>query len=358
MADRKKLPIQTSEEDSLNGLLLESLMTHSTDAIVITDSNDKIFHWNRAAESLFGIPAEEAFGKSIALILPLQMVSKLRNADNDISNVEVAALDGTPLPLYVKFGEAVDSEKTLVAFTYVFHDLRERVRQEESIKQKIRALEAFSYSVSHDLRAPLRRIINYADILEEDHLPALNEEVQRIISRMSKNAQKMSDLIEDLLTFSRVGQQTLEKITINLEALTKNVVDEQQNSPEGARVNFVIQKLPACEGDPTLLKQVIENLVTNAIKYSARTESPSVEIGCISGKDENTYFVKDNGIGFDMQYSQKLFNVFQRLHNPSDFEGTGIGLAIVQQIISRHGGTVRAEAKVNEGATFYFSLPK
>lgn len=358
MADQKKLPIHTPEEDGLNALLLESLMTHSADAIVITDSENRILDWNPSAETLFGYSSDEILGKSIELIIPLTTITELRNADKKIHKIDGKSIDGAPIEMSVKFGEAIDSEKNLVALTYIFHDLRERTIQEESIRQKIRALEAFSYSVSHDLRAPLRRIINYAEILEEDHLASLNEEVQRIISRMSKNAQKMSDLIDDLLAFSRVGQQSLQKINVNMEGLVKNVIDEHKNSPEGNRVNFSVERLASSEGDPTLLKQVFENLISNAIKYSAPRENPSVEVGCIHGKDETTYFVKDNGVGFDMQYAKKLFNVFQRLHNPSDFEGTGIGLAIVQQIVSRHGGTVRAESKIDEGSTFYFSLPK
>jgi PAS domain S-box-containing protein len=357
MADQKNLPIQTHEEDGLNGLLFESLMAHSADAIVVTDPVNKILQWNASAESLFGYPADFVIGKPIELIVPSATVTELRNANEKPQWMEFQSIDGTLIPMSVKAGEAIDAEKNLVALTYIFHDLRESVKQEELIRQKIRALESFSYSVSHDLRAPLRRIINYAEILEEDHLPALNEEVQRIISRMSKNAHRMSELIDDLLAFSRIGQHSVQKILVNMTALVKAVVAEHQSAPEGARVTFHISELAPSEGDPTLLKQVLENLISNAIKYSGPKEQPVVTVGSSQGKDETTYFVKDNGIGFDMQYSQKLFNVFQRLHNPADFEGTGIGLAIVQQIISRHGGTVRAEAKIDDGATFYFSLP-
>jgi PAS domain S-box-containing protein len=358
MADQKKLPIESSEGELQKAVLLESLMIHSADAIVITDAENKILHWNPSSEILFGYQSDEVVGKSMELILPLTTITELRNAEKKLEKIEGKSIDGSPIPMSVKFGEAIDPEKNLLALTYIFHDLRERTLQDESIKQKIRALEAFSYSVSHDLRAPLRRIINYAEILEEDHLPSLNEEVQRIVARMSKNAQKMSDLIDDLLTFSRVGQQAPEKIQVNMEALVRNVIEEHKNSPEGGRVNFLIGRLEPSEGDPTLLKQVFENLLSNAIKYSAPKQNPSVEVGCIQGRNETTYFVKDNGVGFDMEYAPKLFNVFQRLHNPSDFEGTGIGLAIVQQIITRHGGTVRAEAKIDAGATFFFSLPK
>jgi PAS domain S-box-containing protein len=358
MADQRKLPISTPEQDGLSGLLLENLLANSADAIVVTDVENKIVHWSASAEALFGYPAEKIIGKSILVLLPETTISEVRTTNSRNDDITGISAEGSPLTMSLKVSEVIDSENNLVALTYIFHDLRERLRQEESIQQQIRALEAFSYSVSHDLRAPLRRIINYAEILAEDHASSLNDEVQRLISRMSKNAQKMSELINDLLAFSRVGQHALQKIGVNMNGLIKSVVDEQRNTAEGARVTFEIERVESSEGDPTLLKQVFENLISNAIKYSTPKQNPFVKIGCIPGKDEITYYVKDNGVGFDMQYSPKLFNVFQRLHNPSDFEGTGIGLAIVQQIISRHGGTVHADAIVNEGATFSFTLPK
>lgn len=358
MADQRKLPTETPERDGLNGLLFESIMNQSIDAIVITDPENKILHWSASANTLFGYAADEVVGKSVDLLLAHGVIHELRNGTKNQMPVEGKTRTGASIPLAVNFAETIDSDNNLAGLTYIFHDLREKARQEESMAHKVRALESFSYSVSHDLRAPLRRIVNYAEILQEDHLASMGEEVQRIISRMAKNAERMSELIDDLLTFSRVGQHTLQKSIVNVEALVKNVIEPFQKSADNVHPDFRIARLDPCEADPVLLKQALENLISNAVKFSRAKEHPTIDIGCIRGKDETTYFVKDNGVGFDMQYSTKLFNVFQRLHNPADFEGTGIGLAIVHQIISRHGGRVWAEGSVDEGATFYFTLPK
>ncbi|HEY0651849.1 MAG TPA: ATP-binding protein [Chryseosolibacter sp.] len=358
MADQRKLPIHTPEQDGLTDLLFGSMMAQSIDAVVITTPENKISHWSASAELLFGYTAEHIIGKPIDVVVPLAALRELRNGTKNTGTIEVTSAAAEPITVSANFREVVDADQNLLAVTYIFRDLREQLKKDESVKQKGRALESFSYSVSHDLRAPLRRIINYAEILQEDHFASLDEEVQRIVSRMAKNSERMSELIDGLLLYSRVGQHPLQKSLVNVDALVRNIVAEFKNTVDGPRVTFHVSRLESCEADPVLLRQGFEQLISNAVKYSRPNEKPVIEIGCLPGKNETTYFVKDNGVGFDMQYAGKLFTVFQRLHNPADFEGTGVGLAIVHQIAARHGGTVRAEGKVDEGATFYFSLPK
>lgn len=358
MSEQKSSPVNFSGNQSRNGLLLESVMNHASEAIVLTNSADEITAWNSAAEILFGYNALEAIGQSITLVVDRDSLLKVRTVSNKTDQISGRHVDGKSIPVSMRFDEVVDGDKNLLAFCYFFGDQRENAKQHETIKEKERAVESFMYSVSHDLRAPLRRIVNYAEILQEDHLPLLDEEVKRLVTRMAKNAAKMSELIEDLLSYSRVSQQLIKKSMVNVDALVTNLVTDLKTSSDLARISFNIKAMTPCEADPAMLKRVFENLLSNAIKFTKTKETAIVEIGSEPGKDSTNYYVKDNGVGFDLQYAYKLFNIFQRLHNPAEYEGTGIGLAIVQQIISRHGGNVWAEGKANEGAVFYFSLPK
>jgi PAS domain S-box-containing protein len=218
-------------------------------------------------------------------------------------------------------------------------------------------LESFSYSVSHDLRAPLRSINGYAQMIQEDHPLACDDEAKRMLNVIRNNAKKMGVLIDDLLAFSRMGRKELAMLPINFNKLVEPIIAEGIiNAPANTRIT--VRPLHNTQGDPALLSQVYINLISNAIKYSAKKDIPDIEIGSEEKEDEYVYYVKDHGAGFDMQYAHKLFGVFQRLHSNEEFEGTGVGLAIVQRIIVKHGGKVWAEGKLGEGATFYFSLPK
>jgi signal transduction histidine kinase len=218
-------------------------------------------------------------------------------------------------------------------------------------------LEAFSYSVSHDLRAPLRAIDGFSRILLEDYSASLNEDGNRVLEVVRQNAQHMGQLIDDLLAFSRLGRKAVELSPIDMTELAQSALEDVSASDSASAHNVNIAAIPPAEGDRTLIRQVFINLLSNATKYSRLKEQPFVEIGGRTHNGNNIYYVKDNGAGFDMKYANKLFGVFQRLHGPEEFEGTGVGLAIVQRIIHRHGGKVWAEGKINEGATFYFTLP-
>jgi len=217
-------------------------------------------------------------------------------------------------------------------------------------------LESFSYSVAHDLRAPLRAMDGFSRMAIEDFAPALPEEGQRYLHLIRDNAQQMGRLIDDLLTFSRLGRQAVNRQPVKTAALVRQVIADLRHEQEGREVTFVVGDLPDCSADPALLKQVFTNLLSNALKFTRRRDEPRIEVSSHIDGDQPVYTVKDNGVGFDMQYAGKLFGVFQRLHRAEDYEGTGVGLAIVQRIVHRHGGRIWAEAAVDTGATFHFTL--
>jgi K+-sensing histidine kinase KdpD len=251
-------------------------------------------------------------------------------------------------------------------------EVEQRKQQEDEIRklnQKLanraaelessnKELESFAYSVSHDLRAPLRHVVGYSELLQK-HSSAFDDKGHRYIKTILEAAKRMGVLIDDLLAFSRIGRAETKKTLVNLGELLKEVVTEIQQETAGREIGWKITALPVCYGDCPMLRVVLVNLVSNAVKFTRMRTRAEIEIGCGDGdNDDLEVFVRDNGAGFDMQYANKLFGVFQRLHRTEEYEGTGIGLATVQRIIHRHGGKVRAQGAVDEGATFYFSLPK
>jgi PAS domain S-box-containing protein len=229
----------------------------------------------------------------------------------------------------------------------------ERTAQLEAANKE---LEAFSYSVSHDLRAPLRAISGFAGILLEDFGTQFPPEAVRYLTRIRQGGQQMGELIDDLLAFSQLSRQPVNRLAVDVVELTQTILDEMKPQLNGRSLEIRVGKLPACHGDPALLKQVWVNLISNAVKYTRGREPAIIEIGCTFENQEQVYWVRDNGAGFDMQYANKLFGVFQRLHRGDEFEGTGVGLAIVQRIVHRHGGRIWARAIVGQGATFYFTI--
>jgi light-regulated signal transduction histidine kinase (bacteriophytochrome) len=236
--------------------------------------------------------------------------------------------------------------------------LEERViRRTEQLRKTNEELEAFSYSVSHDLRAPLRAIIGYTAILEEDYSSKLDDEAKRLTTVIKSNTVRMGNLIDDLLAFSRMGRHDLVKTSVDSTKMVHEIIKGFYTKGID-NIKWTIASLPAVKADMNMIQQVWINLLSNAVKYSGKAAAPTVEIGSLKENGQIVFYVKDNGVGFNEKYKNKLFRVFQRLHSADEFEGTGIGLAIVEKIISKHDGKVWTEAEVDKGAVFYFSLPE
>lgn len=266
--------------------------------------------------------------------------------------------EGKPLYFMTSINNITGRKNAESQIKKLNEELEQRVNlRTEQLEAANKELEAFSYSVSHDLRAPLRSVHGYTKILLEDYEAKLDEEGKRICGIISSSATQMGELIDDLLSFSRIGRSTLNPSLIDMKKMTGLAFEGMTSPSERGRIKLKIGKLHQVFGDVTLLGQVWINLISNAIKYTSKEITSEILIGSRLEGEKIMYFIKDNGVGFDMQYAHKLYGVFQRLHGESEFEGNGVGLAIVQRIILKHGGKVWAEAEVGKGATFYFSLP-
>ncbi len=290
--------------------------------------------------------------ESTTKTLPVIFLSARAGEEATVEGIEQGADDYLVKPF---------SAKELLARVRTHLELA-RMRQTwmRELEQVNKELESFSYSISHDLRAPLRAIAGFSAILLEDHARSLNQEGQRILNIITTSTEQMGRLIDDLLEFSRLGRQPLKNEAMAMKTMVEGVIGEWRQMHPDLNTAIFVGDLPSAYGDASLIRQVIRNLVSNACKYSKNNPAAKIEIGTMAQGLKNqqvTFFVSDNGAGFDMQYVHKLFGVFQRLHRQEDFEGTGIGLANVKRIIQRHGGEVRAEGEVGKGATFYFSLP-
>ncbi len=366
ITERKKM-----ENDMVrqNELLKESeekfqkAFNASAAGITITRLSDNVYlDANDAFCAMTGYSLKEILGRTS---VGLNIVVDQEAWENELEVVRVAgAIRHREVVIRHKSGRLIyllfsmdsillNGEIYVIGISY---DITKRKKAETELLAVNKELEAFSYSVSHDLRAPLRAVTGFARILEEDYARVLDVEGKRLLDIISKNAERMGILIDDLLSFSRLGRQELQKNEVDMNELVNNVIADLDEATRRSTI-INVSMLPHVKCDPALMKQVIINLISNAIKYSGKSEHPEVEISSSCTGDEVVFSVKDNGVGFDMRYVDKLFGVFQRLHSDHEFHGTGVGLAIVQRIIHKHNGRVWAEGKVNEGARLYFSLP-
>lgn len=361
------------------------IMSHMAEAVYLVRMEDGIIvYTNSRFEELFGYSPGEMIGKHVSIVNAPTEKSPGKTADeimNDLNRNDSWAgevlnikKDGTVFWSHAnvaifdhsKFGKVLvslqeditDRKNAELQIKILNEELEGRVIQRtELLEAANKELEAFSYSVSHDLRAPLRAVHGYTKILMEDYHSTLDDEGKRICDVISSSATKMGELIDDLLSFSRIGRSDLNPSVIDMNKLVVMNFGGITSPTERERIKFKVSKLQKSYGDVKLISQVWINLISNAIKYSSKNKVSEIQIGSGVSDKMVTYFIKDNGVGFDMQYSHKLFGVFQRLHSESEFEGNGVGLAIVQRIILKHGGKVWAEGEVDNGATFYFSLP-
>lgn len=297
-----------------------------------------------------------------------QMVAEMDVYERQAVNQRVMASAASTRHTIMLLAIGAGLQLVLLASVYylIRHDITERrrvagelQRRGELLEAANKELEAFSYSVSHDLRAPLRHIDGYAALLRKAVDQSLNEKAARYLQTISDAAKQMGQLIDDLLVFSRMGRQEMLRTTVNMDQLIKSILFDLRLDLQGRQVSWTIASLPEVKGDPSMLRQVFMNLLTNALKFTSTRATASIEVGVDSpNSDEIVLYVRDNGVGFDMQYAPKLFGVFQRLHRADEFEGTGIGLANVRRIVHRHGGRTWAEGVLDKGATFYVALPR
>lgn len=359
---KKDIDLQRANEEKFSALL-----DAAPDATVIVDSSGTIQMINLQAENLFGYTREEMLGQPVEILIPQELKLKhVQHRGNFMKAAKVRAMgagielnavkkDGMMFPVEISLSPINTKAGVLVSASV--RDITLRKNLENELKKMNSELEAFTYSVSHDLRAPLRGIIGFTAILEEDYSSKLDDEARRITGIIKANTLKMGHLVDDLLAFSRTGRQELLKTTVSMTGIVIEIINEIKATGYNHRIEWNIGALTDVNADVTTIRQVWINLISNAVKYSGSKEKPRIDIGYTKQQGMYVFFVKDNGVGFDNRYRDKLFRVFQRLHSAEEFEGTGVGLALVEKIVSRHGGSVWAEGEVGEGASFYFSLP-
>ena len=362
--------------ENLTGLkritrFLDAIIENLPSMVFVKEANELRFErFNRAGEQLLGLKRDALLGKNDYDFFPKEQADFFQERDRAaLSGTEVVDIPEEPIQtasgqrwLHTRKVPIHDAAGRPQYLLGISEDITERKVADEKMRDLLNKLEesnaeldGFTYSVSHDLRAPLRAIDGYARVLLEDHGDKLGEEGRRVATVITRSAVKMGRLIDDLLGFARLGRKPLTRVPVDMKVLAEDAAEECR--PQGGTVEFRIGDLPGVPGDPALLKQVWVNLLSNAVKYSRTRAAAVIEVSGTEQAGECVYAVKDNGVGFDARYQSKLFGVFHRLHSDAEYEGTGVGLALVQRVVQRHGGWVKAESHLGQGATFTFALP-
>jgi PAS domain S-box-containing protein len=363
---------------------LSEIIDFTPDATFAINKKGEVIAWNRAIEEMTGVQVSEILGKgnyeySLAfygerrpmlidlLFSPEEKIEQKYHFVKKEGDILIAEADvmlrgskraawGKASLLHDNSGNitgAIESIRDMTERRQAEMDLAERTKQLETVN---RELESFSYSVAHDLRAPLRAIDGYARMILKKQGDKFDKDILDKFGVIRSNAILMGQLIDDLLAFSRLGRKHISLTLLDMDALVRDVWKEMQNMNPGRNMVLTVNNIPPGYGDRALIKQLYINLLSNAVKFTKNRDTAHIEAGGYSDGNEVVYYVRDNGVGFDMQYYDKLFGVFQRLHSADDFEGTGVGLAIVERIVHRHGGRVWAEGKIDQGACLYFTL--
>jgi len=369
---RDKLKVEVEERSSLLDL------TH--DSIFVRDMDSTITYWNRGAEEFYGWTQKEAIGKRpgelLRTVFPKafeEVWEELVRTDRWEGELTHTKADGVQVIVASRWSLRRDRQGRPVAILETGNNItgrkyweqemqalnQELAKRSTALEASNKELEAFAYSISHDLRAPLRHMAGFAELLRKTGVASLNEKSARYVTMILEAANRMGCLIDDLLAFSRISRAEAHNSAVSLEQIVREAVAEVRQDAENRKIVWKIDPLPDWYGDRSMLRLALVNLISNAVKFTRTRPQAEIEIGCMEHKEDHVaLFVRDNGVGFDMKYSNKLFGVFQRLHSQEAFEGTGIGLATVRRVVQRHGGRVWAEGRVDGGATFYFSLSK
>ena len=387
VSTRKRAEIRLKEQSEWLMITLSSI----ADAVIATDMMGDITFMNPAAEWLIGVSISAATGKPLSKIFTIERETDGAEPDGLMAQegcqsaarrladeaILISSAE-TKVPIEFTTGPMRDHTGKTTGTVVVFRDVTQRKadhdrinRLNQELERRVaertaeleganQQLESFSYSVSHDLRAPLRSMDGFSRILLDEYGSQLGSEPRRLLEIIKDNASQMGCLIDDLLAFSRISRRPIQKRLTPLSGIVRQSIEKLEGEFQDRAVNIKVGDLPSREVDPALITQVFINLLSNALKYTRTKDRAAIEVGCEDkggdGREGLVFYVKDNGVGFDMRYSHKLFEVFQRLHRQEDYEGTGVGLAIVQRVIQRHGGEIWAEAEVNKGAAFYFTL--